>query len=390
MDQQGGAPGGGAGGGTGGGTGEGSPPANGRRSDRRSRRRRRGRRPSALFVIVVAGLVAIAGAYLIVRALDHSRPHGPYLIGAWTFGDRGSLRRAVAANALDEISADWLRSRADGSVVAPKLDEGFLAQARQDDCKVFVTLTDYDETSKRFDHSISAAILATAASRRRHVAAVAQWAADHKVDGIDVDWEALSAGQRDSYARFIEELAARLHHDGRQIAVDVFPKTSEPGSWDIPRAQDWARLGRAVDEFRVMTYNYSGSWSGPGPLSPPSWMDRILTFAESQVDPRKIVMGLGLYGRDWRGSKTTDLVWSDVLRIRATQHPKQSRSASGELVLGYRSGGLQNIAYFPDALAIDRKLSMMLTRHAHIKGVYAWLMGQEDPAVWSVLHRRLQ
>jgi spore germination protein YaaH len=379
VDQRGRAPGGGAAGG--------SPPANGRRGDRRSRRRRR---PSSLLVIVAAGLVAIAGAYLIVRTLDHRRPHGPYLIGAWTFGDRDSLRRAGAADAIDEVSADWLQSRADGSVVAPKLDESFLQQARKDDCKVFVTLTDYDETTKRFDHSISAAILASAASRRRHVAAVADWAAAHKVDGVDVDWEALTASQRGAYARFVEELAARLHKDGRRIAVDVFPKTSEPGGWDVPRAQDWKRLGAAVDEFRVMTYNYSGSWSGPGPLSPPSWMDRVLAFAESRVDPRKIVMGLGLYGREWREAKTTDLVWSDVLRIRASERPSQSRSDSGELVLSYRSGGLQHIAYFPDARAIDDKLKTMLERHPHIKGVYAWLMGQEDPAVWPVLHRRLQ
>ena len=341
-------------------------------------------------MIVCAGLAAIAGVYLVARALDHDGPHGPYLIGAWTLGDRDSLRRAVAAGALDEVSVDWLQSRADGAVVAPKLDEGFLALARKDHVRVFVTLTDYDETSKRFDHSISAAILASAASRRRHVAAVARWAADHDVDGVDVDWEALTAGQRDAYARFVEELAARLHRDGRRIAVDVFPKTSEPGGWDVPRAQDWRRLGRAVDEFRVMTYNYSGSWSGPGPLSPPAWMDRILTFAESRVDPRKIVMGLGLYGREWRESRTTDLLWSDVLRIRATKHPSQSRSDSGELVLGYRGGGLQHIAYFPDARAIDDKLSMMLERHPRIKGVYAWLMGQEDPATWSVLRRRLR
>ena len=49
-----------------------------------------------------------------------------------------------------------------------------------------------------------------------------------------------------------------------------------------------------------------------------------------------------------------------------------------------------DIAYFPDARAIDDKLAMMLARHPRIKGVYAWLMGQEDPAVWRVLHRRLE
>ena len=83
------------------------------RDETRTRgRRRTGRRPSALLVIVAAGIAAIAGVYLVARAFDHHRPHGPYLIGAWTFGDRDSLRRAVAANAIDEVSADWLQSGA--------------------------------------------------------------------------------------------------------------------------------------------------------------------------------------------------------------------------------------------------------------------------------------
>ena len=38
---------------------------------------------------------------------------------------------AVEAGALDEVSADWLQSRADGSVVAPRLDTDFIAAARR-------------------------------------------------------------------------------------------------------------------------------------------------------------------------------------------------------------------------------------------------------------------
>ena len=171
--------------------------------------------------------------------------------------------------------------------------------------------------------------------------------------------------------------------------MDVFPKTSEPGAWSIPRAQDWARLGGAVDEFHVMTYNYSGSWSGPGPLSPPGWMDRVLTFAETQVPAGKVFMGLGFYGRDWRGATTTDLVWRDVQRIRSAHHPRQGRAVSGELVLNYGTGASRHTVYFPDARAIAAKLAHDAARHPHIRGVFCWLMGQEDPAVWQVLRKGL-
>ena len=356
---------------------------------RRRAERRRRRRSPPLLVIVLAGLAAVTVAFLVARAVDEERPHGPYLIGAWTFGDRGSLQRAVDAEAIDEVSVDWLQSHADGSLEAPKYDAGFISLARKQGCRVFVTLTDYDETTHRFDPAISAAILANAKSRRRHAAAVAVWCREHRVDGVDVDWEAVRAAQRASFSKFVEDLAKTLHRGGRIIAVDVYPKTREPGGWDGPHAQDWKALGRVVDQFRVMTYNYSGSWSGPGSLSSPEWMDRILDFAETQVAPRKIVMGVGFYGRDWRGSTTTDLVWADVERIRAADKPRETRGASAELNLTYRQDGARHVAFFPDATAIGAKLRMMLEQHPRIRGVYCWLMGQEDPRAWRVLHRRL-
>ncbi len=364
-------------------------PATAASPERRRRPPRRRRRLPALLVIVVAGLLAIVVAFALASALDDDRPHGPYLIGAWTFGERTSLDAAVSAGAIDEVSVDWLQSRADGSVTAPRLDEDFIAEAKRRDCRVFVTLTDYDETQHTFDPAISAGILRTAETRGRHAGAVAEWCRQYDVAGVDVDWEAVKGARRDAFSAFIEELADRLHSDDRLIAVDVYPKMKEPGDWDGPRAQDWRRLGRAVDQFRVMTYNFSGSWSGPGPLSPPQWMDRVLRFAETQVPPRRIVMGLGFYGRSWQGSTTTDLTWDDVRAVRSAHEPREFRTASRELLLEYRIEGARHQAFFPDAEAIRAKARMMLARHPHIRGVYAWHMGQEDPRVWPVLARLL-
>src|SRR5450756_2448738 len=111
---------------------------------------------------LVVGLAALAAAFALASALEDERPHGPYLIGAWTFGDRGSLERAVDAGAIDEVSVDWLQSRADGSVAAPKADASFIVEARKKACRVIVTLTDDDEAIPQFDSALPAAILATA------------------------------------------------------------------------------------------------------------------------------------------------------------------------------------------------------------------------------------
>jgi spore germination protein len=368
----------------------GQPEDAGRRQREPGRRRRpRKLAPPALVVLVLAGVASVAGVFLVARAVEDDTPHGPYLIGAWTFGDASSLERAVAAEALDEVSVDWLQSRADGSVEAPRFDAAFLDLARDKDCRVVVTLTDYDESIQTFDPRISAAVLKTAASRRRHAEAVAEWCRAYDVDGVDVDWEALKGEQRDRFTAFVGELARELHADGRLIAVDVYPKLREPGGWDGPQAQDWNALGRVVDQVRVMTYNYSGSWSGPGPLSPPGWMDAVLTFAESQVSSRKVVMGVGFYGRDWLGAQTTDLVWGDVGEIRARFRERGFRGPTEELTLTYKRGGDRHTAFFPDAQAVAAKLAMLRENHPHIRGVYCWMMGQEDPGVWKVLHRRL-
>jgi len=213
---------------------------------------------------------------------------------------------------------------------------------------------------------------------------------EHDYDGLDLDWEALQAAQRERFSLFVEELARLLHEDGRVLSVTVYPKLSEPGGWDAPRAQDWRRLAAAADRLTIMTYNYSGSWSGPGPLSPPAWMDRVLDFAATVVPPEKTVVGIGFYGREWAGTSTTDLVWADVERLRTEETPRESRPASRELRLVYRRDGIRRESFFPDAVAVAAKLDMLLAEHPQVRGICCWLMGQEDPQAWQAIAARLR
>ena len=96
------------------------------------------------------------------------------------------------------------------------------------------------------------------------------------------------------------------------LSIAVYPKTSEPGDYDAQKAEDYKAIGAVVDEFKVMTYAYSGPWSKPGPQMPLSWAKQVLAFARSKVPAAKVYMGLPFFGFDWQGSSAKYVLWKDV------------------------------------------------------------------------------
>lgn len=260
----------------------------------------------------------------------YARP-ARYEIGVWYPGwgapgtsEYESTRENLAT--IDKISPYWYALKSNGSIAAygwaedPKL----LSLAR-DKSKLVVPLV-----TNEFDPSRVGRMLATTSSRDAHAEELADLVVRKGYAGLDLDYELLHAEDRDGFSTFVEDLALRLHARGKELSVAVHPKTSEPGAWDGPKAQDWGRLGRAVDEFRVMTYDYHWDGSEAGPASPPEWIDWVLDFAENQVDPQKVRMGLPFYGRDWRGTEAEDLVYAQVRTLSDRYSVTAHRDPSGE------------------------------------------------------------
>lgn len=256
---------------------------------------------------------------------------------------------------------------------------------------VLATITNTTPASGRFSAGIPARILRTPAGITQHVDAIVDLCASKGYDGVDLDWESLRPHDRDRFSGFVAELGDRLRANGKILTIAVHPKESEPGTWRGPRAQDWAALGAAVDEFKVMTYDYSGSWSAPGPIAPPAWANAGLAHAESLVPPGKIMMGVPFYGYDWRGRRTTGVSWSDAQALIAAFAPTLLRDASGEPYFGYADDrGRPRTVYFQDRAALAAKLDMLRTHHPSIGGVAIWVMGGEDPTFWDEIALQLR
>ena len=314
-----------------------------------------------------------------------------YRVAAWTFGDAPSLAAATKAGAVDEVDFDWYRSQADGTVAAVGEHLNLVAEARDAGLNLFATVTNRPRGAGSFSHKLAAAIMATPETRGRHIAALSKMVLQKGYDGIDLDWEELTAADRQHFSLFVEGLAEALHLEHRFLSVAVYAKTSEPGTWSQQKAMDYTRLGAAADEVKIMTYAYSGAWSQPGPQTPTHWLDQVLTFAESRMPAAKIAMGVPLFGFDWHAGHAYAVTARGAAATAARHHAHAARDpASGEAVLHYSDAyGVQHVLYYQDVRAVAAKLAFLRRRHPKIGGVALWVMGQETPAMWPALRNGL-
>lgn len=370
----------------------------------RARRRRR-RRLLALLLFGGALAAALVLLFTVGPFRTHlDRPGKPplgylreplggrqYRVTAWTLGGRAALEAATAAGAVDEIDFDWYHTQADGSVTAQNQDLDLVAEARERELNLFATVTNSTDASGSFSRPLAATILASPESRRRYIDNLVALVESKGYDGIDLDWEALKAADRERFSALVEELAEALHAQKRFLAIAVAPKTSEPGAWDNQIFADWARIGRVVDEFKIMTYSYSGSWSAPGPQAPLAWIDMVLSFAESAVPAQKIAMGVPFFGFDWHGG-AVDTVSARRGATLAARYPagRGRDRASQEATLRFSEDGVAHEAVFMDQVALTAKLAALRARHPEVGGISIWVMGQEAEGFWPLIAEKLR
>ena len=314
-----------------------------------------------------------------------------YRVTAWTLGDAASLKAATAANAVDEVDFDWYHTQADGSVTAEDEDPDLVAAARDHGLNVFATVTNSTSSGSVFSRDLAAAVLASPDRRRRFIDDLLRLVKDMGYDGVDLDWEDLRPADRDNFSALVDQLAAALHAKDRFLSIAVMPKTSEPGEWDNQKYADWSRLGKAVDEFKIMTYSYSGPWGDPGPQAPLEWVDRVLAFAESRVPPSKVSMGVPFYGFDWHGGSVATVSGHRGASLAQTYDAAVGRDPSSqEATMTFTDDGVMHTVYFQDQKAVAAKFAALRSRHPKIAGISIWVMGQEASGFWPLIARKLR
>lgn len=283
------------------------------------------------------------------------------------------------AGLIDEVNFVWHQLTADGEIVGDVQSPEAMAAARAAGLRIVPSIQNAD-----FSRDSVAAIIHDPARRARHVQELARLVEDNGYDGLDLDYENLAAEDRANFTLLVEELAAALHANEKLLSIAVHPKEDDGGTWGGPAAQDWARLGAAVDEFKIMTYDYHWSTSEAGPVAPLEWVDRVLGYAAAVVPPEKTYLGIPFYGYDWSGAAGQGLNWQQATKIaRQNDATVQRDPSSSEAWFRYDGG--RHTVYFNDAETLRQRLQSACARHPGLAGIAIWSLGGEDPENWAAL-----
>lgn len=249
--------------------------------------------------------------------------------------------------------------------------------AKEHNVKVFAMVSNYLTEKGGFVAEPVQAFLRTPDTRRAHAEALAKLAKEDGYHGIDLDYESLKEADRETFSAFVEEMARVARREKLLLSIAVHPKTEEPGTWDGPKAQDYARLGKAVDVFRIMTYDFSWAGSEAGPIAPIGWVEQVMAFAASVIPSSKLELGLPGYGYDWEGKQGRSITYADWRALLAKESGAV-RHESGEMTLRYGS----RTAFFADGESTRGKFA--IARRLGLRGTALWRLGSEDPFTWEV------
>jgi len=233
----------------------------------------------------------------------------------------------------------------------------------------------------------------------------------HGYTGFQFDFENLLWTDRDGLSAVVKRSAEAMHKAGLQLTIATVPNApGYPGSggfakWiytDWRGAYDLAELAKSVDLICLMTYDQQTRWTMPGPVAGWQWTVENLDYALKSVPKEKLSLGIPLYGYHWyTGAPTTDKTTGeekpnlqgdyisnpDAVQL-ATAYKGKVEWDEGDrtaYVWFYRDQ-MREWIFFTDLRTFKERYQLVQERS--LEGFCSWVLGTEDPAIWTFLPDR--
>ncbi len=349
----------------------------------------RGWRAGAALTSTVLGLLIIVAAALGgPGARLQPGPALPEVIGFYQNGWSQMFRSSFPSlrahyRYINTVLAFWYSVDGNGRLHAHAPQPAVTAWVRSHHMRMGVLINNIAGTS-----GDNAGMLRTATLRRGSAAAIAALVARNGYQEVNVDFELLPPGVRGDFTRFIADLRRVLPRTV-VLSASVFPKLGVPSS--LNGAYDYVALARYVSYLVIMLYDRHSSGGPAGPVSPYPWVvSNIKWFLHTAGIPgNRLVLAAGVYGYDWPAGSTSanELPLNAIVALAKRKHARiVIDRASGNPFFRYTtSAGTPHIVWFQNNRTVAQRLR--LARSLHLRGIAIWALGQETPAVWSVIEQ---
>lgn len=177
-----------------------------------------------------------------------------------------------------------------------------------------------------------------------------------------------------------------------RLGVFTPPSSQSPSDIQGGDAYALAALASYVDEFRLMTLDFSCCGAPLGPTTDPGWAVDVERFNEPASKPAAISVAYPLYGWDTvvgSSAAPKPVTWASATALAATTRANLSRGPTGAPYFDYvASDGSRHEVWFDDATSTLHALHAWdgaLASGTSGVGVVYYGLGAEDPQLWNAI-----
>jgi spore germination protein YaaH len=246
-------------------------------------------------------------------------------------------------------------------------------------------------------------LFTTPAARSAFIASLISECRKYGYSGFQIDFEDVNWTDRDLLSSLVGDTALALHKEKLLLTIATVPNApGSPGKSNYSRwlYANWRggynlkALAQSVDWICLMTYDQNTRWTAPGPVAGYPWTVANLDYALQFVPKEKLSLGVPLYGYHWfagdpgkeeKPNPTAEYIGQeDIDHYIATYHPNVEWDAVDRSAWFYfYRDDTREWVFYTDKRGFQERWN--LVRDHDLEGFCAWVLGMENPEIWSLL-----
>jgi spore germination protein len=296
-----------------------------------------------------------------------------------------STLEGIAGN-LTYIAVAAYSFTEEGYVYIQADDDNILSASKQWNVTPLLMVRNY--TDEDFNPELIGNVLKDPVFRRNFIDSLLHFIMEKGYGGVSIDFEFIPPLQRANFVVFLYELKQRL--GSLLLHVNVHAKTEDIPSNPIIGAYDYEEIGNVADIVAVMTIDYGYPTGPPNPVSPIWWMEQVIKFATSLIDPNKLQVSFPLYGYDWKVPENTtsarSVLSAQNLAIQSGSIIQYDTNAASPFYQ-YWKVGENHIVWFEDIRSFQEKYKLLDIYD--LLGTTYWQISLPFPQNWWFVSENL-
>lgn len=297
---------------------------------------------------------------------------------------------AVTANAgaLTVIAPTWFSLKDNAGNLQSFASSSYVERAHNKGLEVWGVVDDFNYRANTGEDVNVYTILSATTSRTYLIDRIMEEAAACGMDGINIDFENITAESGEHFIQFLRELSIRCRAAGLVLSVDNYVP------YNFNSFYDFEEQGVVADYVIVM--GYDEHWAGSQEAGSVASIDYVRGGIErtvANVPSNKVINALPFYTRLWKTEGTT--VTSEAYPMTGVDSVLSTHNmeaewdeATGQNYAEVMEDGASYQIWIEDLQSISVKLNVM--QNYNLGGVAAWRLGYEPAAVWDLIAAYLQ